>query len=185
MKNAINLIKINLSSMFKLMFKGKNKGATAKNIALPIFLLGLIFVGMGFNYFGVVANNAGAGNIAELIYLQAGLFTFIFVCLMTATTSSGYIYKCKDYEMLASLPLKTSQIVISKLVSVFLIGYIFAFSFFVPAIIVYLIAVPFNFLVMLSVIIGFLFVPILPSVIGILVGYITALVSSKTHLKMQ
>lgn len=183
MKNTINLIKINLSSMFKLMFKGKNKGATAKNIVLPIFLLGLIFVGMGFNYFGVVANNAGAGNIAELIYLQAGLFTFIFVCLMTATTSSGYIYKCKDYEMLASLPLKTSQIVISKLVSVFLMGYIFAFSIFVPAIIVYLIAVPFNFLVMLSVIIGFLFVPILPAVIGVLVGYIAALVSSKTRFK--
>lgn len=183
MKNTINLIKINLSSMFKLMFKGKNKGATAKNIALPVFLLGLIFVGMLFNYFGVVANNVGAENIAELIFLQAGLFTFIFVCLMTATTASGYIYKCNDYEMLASLPLKTSQIVVSKLVSVFLMGYIFAFSFFVPAIIVYLVAVPFNFVVMISVIVGFLFVPILPAVIGILVGYITALFSSKTRFK--
>lgn len=182
MKNTINLIKINVSSMFKMMFKSKNKSGVAKNIAIPIFLLGIIFVGMLFNYMGVL-ENLKEMNMPELIFFQAGLFTFTFVVLMTSSATSGYIYNCKDYEMLSVLPLKTSQIVISKLVSVFIFGYIFAFAFFVPAIIVYFIAVPFNLVILLTSIIGYIFVPIVPTIVGILVGYIISLISSHTKFK--
>ena len=182
MKNTINLIKINVSSMFKMMFKSKNKSGVAKNIVIPIFLLCIIFIGMLFNYIGVL-ENLKEMNIPELIFFQAGLFTFAFVVLMTSSASSGYIYNCKDYELLSVLPLKTSQIVVSKLVSIFIFGYIFAFAFFVPAIIVYFIAVPFNLVILLTSIIGYLFVPIAPTIVGILVGYIISLISSHTKFK--
>ena len=138
MTNTINLtkiyIKVTLSRTFNI--KGKKKFSSTAMIMILLFLL--VAFSMGYNLY-VMADAMNKFGFAKNIILVGGVFSAFMVLMITITDTQGYFYKTKDFEMLSSLPLKQSEIVISKLLSSYIVTIIYSAMILIPTFVIYFI----------------------------------------------
>lgn len=138
MTNTINLTKIYIKETLSRTFniKGKKKFSSTALIVSLLFLL--VALSMGYNMY-LMAKNMDTFGFAKNILLVGSVFSAFMVLMLTITDTQGYFYKTKDFEMLSSLPLKQSEIVISKLLSSYLITTIYSSMILLPTFVVYFI----------------------------------------------
>ncbi len=184
---TIKLIKLRLLSVFGQMTRGnaEKDGGKKKNLVLMIAVYALIAA-----IFASVFTFMAIGLAPTLIALCADWFYFllfigidvslVFIFGIFATKSE--IFECRDNELLLSMPIKPASIVLSRTFSVIIWNYIESAVVFVPAIIVYAV-----FGGMSKGIVGgillFLFIPLLPTALSCLVGYIVSALSAKFKRK--
>ena len=180
--NIKNLIKINFISIFKGMF-GYKKMRQGRRFALTaILLLALIYFAFG-NLMDMMMQYFVALKSPSYVLFMGAIITFAFVLFFITYESQNYFFKTKDFDLLASLPLKNIEIVIAKYTSVLLSAYLYASFFMFPSIVVYFMYVPFNFVTLLLLIVSFVFMPLVPMALGTLLGLLVSFLSSK--LKKQ
>ena len=138
MTNTINLTKIYMKETLSRTFniKGKRKFSATALIIASLFLL--IALSMGYNLY-LMAKSMNMFGFAKNIILVGGVFSAFMVLMITITDTQGYFYKTKDFEMLSSLPLKQSQIVIAKILSSYIITTIYSAMILLPTFVVYFI----------------------------------------------
>ncbi len=138
MTNTINLTKIYIKETLSRTFniKGKKKFSSTALIISLLFLL--VAFSMGYNMY-LMAKSMNAFGFAKNILLVGSVFSAFMVLMLTITDTQGYFYKTKDFEMLSSLPLKQSEIVVSKLLSSYLITTIYSSMILLPTFVVYFI----------------------------------------------
>lgn len=177
--NFINLVKINFKSMFITSFGGKFSKSKKTSI-LVIALLFIFIIGvMGFQFYTTADLYVSVGLSPSIIFYNA-LFYAILICgMFTVIVSMGSIFKAKDYEQLASLPIKSIEISMSKMVSIMLSAYLYSAIILLPAIIVYFLFVQITLLSFLSLLIGLILFPIVPVAISLIIGFIVSFISSK------
>lgn len=138
MTNTINLTKIYIKETLSRTFNIKGK----KKFSSTALVIGLLFLlmafSMGYNLY-LMAKSMNAFGFAKNILLVGSVFSAFMVLMLTITDTQGYFYKTKDFEMLSSLPLKQSEIVVSKLLSSYLITTIYSSMILLPTFVVYFI----------------------------------------------
>lgn len=97
----------------------------------------------GGMYWGM-AEKFSQMNLTHYVFVQAGIVTVILIVLMVAIETSSGVFRGKDKELLASMPIKDSVIISSKLASVLFSSYIYAFITLAPSMVVYFIYAPFD-----------------------------------------
>ena len=182
MHSFFSLIKVQLFSTLKLnkLFKAK-KSKKAKGF-LSIALISLLFVGLiggtGYAYSWIYAMS-GLISLDRVVALMASLSAL--VCLIFSFYSAGNVlYGAKDFDLLLSLPIKKSKIVLSKLTFSYVLDFLFGLLFVVPALIIY---AQFGGVLTLDNIlrslIVLLFLPIVPMAISIVLSALFLFVSSR------
>jgi ABC-2 type transport system permease protein len=185
MNNILNLTKIyTLEALASMVSKIKKKSKTKTTALYGVFgLIFLIFAAsMGFTFYGFGATLQQASLQNYVLYY--GIIYFNIMCLIFLSfQTEGLFFKTKDYSLLASLPIKSYQIVISKILSILLLCYFFELLIVVPAIVAYFLFVPFSILKLLFFVLAFAFLPCFTISVSAIVVFCINKISSKATKK--
>lgn len=185
MSNFWALIKINLSQLFvkTANFDGK-ANARKKRIYGIILLIAVIYVVFIFSFSAYqMGVSLSAVGMQKILIVLAFLFSSMMVFLQVFFSSFNFIFKAKDYDLLASFPIKNWVIILSKLTSLLLFCYVIGLIFFAPIAVIYFVFAGFNFIAFLFTIIGFLLLPLFPMFIGLLLSFLVNFFTSNFRYK--
>lgn len=185
------MIKILLKKQLSEIFRGylynqkKNKARSKAAVAayivmfviLMVVVLGGLFTFLAVSLCGPIAA-AGADwlyfSIVGLIAIALGAFGSVF------NTYSG-LYLSKDNDLLLSMPIMPSTIMVSRLLGVYLMGLMYSGIVMIPAVIVYLAVVSFS----IKSIIGGILLTFLVSVFVLTLSAALGWVVAKISLKLK
>jgi ABC-2 type transport system permease protein len=174
-KHLLLLLKIQILGFFGINRLFHEKKAKIKTffIVLGTMLLGLVFASYSVM---IAAGCAGLGMksaipaLMLLICTMLSFFAFI-------TQSSNVLFGFQDYELLMSLPVKKSAIVVSRLCYLYVMEFVFALVFLLPALVVYGIFEGTSVLVWVMICLSPLIVPLLPMTAAFILGTAISLCS--------
>lgn len=188
MNNLITLLKVQFLSLFNINKIANKKKGKAKGV-FGIFGVLLLFVAL------IIAVSYVYAKMFAETYLAIGktseflptIFAVIsIICLFFSFyLSSGNIYNCKDYELLAVLPIKPHVIVISKLVFTYLADLLLAVVVLATSVVAHfevIGAVQTMYIVRLFIMA--LALPAFPILISIVLGTLFSFISLRFKRKM-
>ena len=140
---------------------GGTFAATASSLCAPLYE-----AGAGWLYFAIM------GVIAILL----GIFGSVF------STYTG-LYLAKDNDLLLSLPIPVSAIMLARLMGVYLMGLMYAAVVIVPAIIVYLTTVPFSLPALIGCVVFLILLSVFVLTLSCLLGWVVAKLSTRLKNK--
>lgn len=177
------LTKLGLANMFSLnvLRHTKDKKARKNGIALGI-IIGLLMV-MVIAYVGALCYGyikLGAGEIvpAYIVFMSS-----IFALVFCAFKAGKIIFKDNCYDILTSMPIRKSSLVISRYIRLYMEGLVVSCLIMIPGIVVYGIMVKPGLPATMLGIISVVMVPIIPIALSVLLGVIITGISSRMRNK--
>lgn len=179
----MSLLKATLSedmNMFK--YQTSKNSSKIKKIIFPLFLFVVVCFSVGVYAYMIASSLVPL----KLTYIMLSLF----ILLVTVTTfmqgiykSQGILFDAKDNDLLFSLPIAKEKILFAKIFKLLLFQYIYNLMFLLPAFIIYIYfeRPNINFYIV-SIIMTFM-VPLIPTVISSVIGYLIKMFSSKSNSK--
>ena len=161
----------------------KTKGRTVLSFVLfavlMLVVLGSMFTGLSF-FIGKPTVDAGIGwlffSLMGSIAMLLGLFGSVF-------NTYASLYMSKDNELLLSLPIPVRDIILSRLLSVYALGFMYSGIVFIPAVIVYQILRRFSLKALIGSLLMFVFITLFVLVLSCLLGYVVARIAAKLKNK--
>ena len=179
------LVKKQLCEIFKAYFydaKHNRKRSRAGTVAYFMFF-GLIMLGLLGGSFGALSallcgplTSAGLG---WLYYIFMGVLSVTLGVFGSVFNTYSSLYAAKDNDLLFSLPISANAIMISRLLSVYLMGLMYSACVLLPAMIVYWIHSGFSFTTVFGPLVLLLDISLIDLVLSCLFGYIVAGISLK------
>ena len=114
----------------------------------------------------------------ELIPAYMVAVSSFSILFLTIFYSNGILFGSRDIEMLLSLPLKSSDIISSKFIFMYLLNFLIGFIFMLPGGIVWVLNGSLNVLHIILYFTSMIFVPLIPMCIAACMGMIVVVVSS-------
>ncbi|AZS17996.1 hypothetical protein [Paenibacillus lutimineralis] len=183
MINIWRLTKIQLLSTFGLnkalhTCDGKER---RKFLLLSIgILIGVVMIaGYSFVYSYLMAQTFEQIGRMDLLLAIMMAATSILGFFTTIYKASGVLYSYKDYDLVMSLPIRTSYVVASRVLQLYVLNLFFMLILMLPAGAVYAIKVNPEVVFYLSFLITLLFIPLLPIIAAALIGALISWVSSR------
>lgn len=189
MKTLGVLLKIRMASLFSsLLRRGKQKKATSPVLLVLLALLFLyafvVFGAMFFSVFAVLATALLTSDGDMAILPAFAMLLSLALCVIGSVfATEAELYQAKDNELLLSLPIRPSYILVSRMVVLWLINVAFSAVVTVPALAAYAL---FSGRGIGSVLLfGFflLLVPFLGLAVSSAIGWLVSLVSSRMKHK--
>ncbi len=183
MNNFKLLLKVQLLGFFGLnkFLHTNDKKEKSKMIgffALMVFA-GIILLGTSFMYNFAMASQFeqinGVSIVLAVMLMNIGLITLF----TTIYKANAVLFYSKDIDILMSLPIKTSTIVISRLATLYIANLFFSAFVMLPAGVAYAIKVNPSFEYYIIFIITFFFIPIVPLIISSILSFIITFISSR------
>lgn len=180
---TISLLKAVLSqdmNMFK--YQAKRNSSKLKKILFPIFLFILVGVSIG-TYAYMIGEELAKVNLTYIMLSMFIMMVTIMTFIEGIYKSQGILFEAKDNDLLFSLPIKKSQILFVRIFKLLLFQYIYNLMFLLPAFIIYIYfeSPTINFYI-ISILMTLL-IPIIPTIISSILGYIIK--SSSSHFKAK
>lgn len=187
------MIKTLLKKQFAEIFRNyfydtkKNKARSKAGTIAYMILFVLIMVGMLGGMFTAMSVSlcaplcaAGAGwlyfAITGVIAILLGIFGSVF------STYTG-LYLAKDNDLLLSLPIPVKYVMLSRLLGVYLMGLMYAAVAIVPAVVVYLVTVPFSVRALVGCLVLLILISVFVLTLSCLLGWVVAKISVKLKNK--
>ena len=143
------LIKKQLAEIFRSYFydakknKKRSKGATVLFFVffalLMVGLLGGLFTALSLS----ICDNLVPLGLDWMYFALIGLIAVLLGTFGSVFNTYAGLYLAKDNDLLLSLPIPVRSIILSRLLSVYLMGLLYSGVVTIPAAIVYLIKAPF------------------------------------------
>ena len=181
MNKLFSLIKINLLGMLR----GKEERKKGKAIlrALLIIYLVAIFCYYSYRFASLSMKAYQPLHLEYILLIEYFAFISIFLIFSNYKKINNLFFKSKDHDMLSSLPIKNTYIVVSKLVEIYVTALLITLIMLLPAYIIYVSSVPTTFMFNLLYFITIFFIPVIPVVASVLVGYIISYITSLLRFK--
>ena len=164
------------------MYDRKKKRKRSKSALIGyLCLYGFVFISVAFSFFGMAT--LFAGSIAKLDnggWIYFGIMSLMAILIGTvidAFSAYSVLYKPKDQDILLSLPIKPGDLLLSKMISLYLLGFIYSACVYVPMCLAYDVMVEFNVVMFITQFINLFTVSLLVVVLSCLLGYVVALFS--------
>ena len=145
---------------------------------LAILILGLMVAYSTMISMGIAS--MGAVNILPTISALACSFITL---ILTFLKSSGVLIGLRDYDMVMSLPVKNSEVVLSRLTMVYLSNLLISMIVVLPSVVIFganaEAGISGNIIFLLS----FLFLPVIPMIISLGLGVLISAISSRSKHK--
>ena len=124
--------------------KSRSKFASAAFIVLYALLMVCVLGGMFAFCAYQLANPLRAAGLDWLYFALFGIIGLMFGVFGSVFNTFSALYQAKDNDLLLSLPIPVSHILISRLIGVYLMGLMFSGVVMIPAAVVYWIFAPFS-----------------------------------------
>ena len=160
----------------------KRNSSKFKKLLLPIVLTIIICSYMAFYAYSLAKELAPFDLTYIMLTFFLGAVT-ILTFMEAIYKSQGILFDSKDNDLLFSLPIKRSTILFIRTLKLILFQYMYNALFVIPALGVYVYFEHPSIKFYLISIVMFLLLPLIPTVIGSVFGYIVKLVSSKFKAK--
>ena len=163
-------------------YKVGTNASRLKKILLPVFLF--IVVGYSIGYYAYMIGKP----LYEvgLTYIMLSLFIFmvsIITIIEGIYKSQGILFEAKDNDLLFSLPISRGKILFVRIFKLILFQYIYNLMFLLPAFVIYIYfekpGISFYLISLLMTVL----IPIIPTVISSIFGYLIKIVSSRFKFK--
>lgn len=177
-----------LMEVFAWVYKDRKTGKirTAKSIAVYVVLY--LFL---FGFLGSVFYIAADSLCKPLLQVQMGWFYWCLMGLISVflgvfgsvfnTYSS--LYTAKDNDLLLSMPIPTSQILLVRLFGVYAMGLMYELIVIVPTVIVWFLNAPFSILGTVCVVLIPFVLSVFVLVLSAVLGWVVALIAGKLKHK--
>ena len=186
------LVKKEMKNLFRTYFinqksgKGFSKGRTAGFVCLFIFLM-IILMAMFFGMSLMMVEPLVSGGIGWFYFAIMGMMSLALGVFGDVFNTYAMLYKAKDNELLLSLPIPPSKILISRMVVVFLLGMLYESLVFIPAIVAFWITGGAAYcnvaLTIISQVLIYLFLGVFVTTLTCVLGWLVALISNKMKHK--
>lgn len=183
MKNTINLTKIYFKETLTNSFSRSSKRSGAKNALIFVFLFIFVAMCLGYSLYNLASMQISISGSANGIIIIGLMMSTIMVIMMTAFDTQGYFYKSKDYDMLQSLPIKTTSIVTAKYLSSYAMSFIYNAMIALPTFVIYFWFEKINVISIIFAIIGLILLPAFTQLLGSLLAWVVNIISSKMKNK--
>ena len=178
MKKLVSLLKATMSqdmSIFRIKSKNKSK---INKIILPIFLTLVVMFSVG-TYAEMFAEALVPNNLTYIVLTMFIMFTSLLTIIEGIYKSQGILFEAKDNDLLFALPLSKSKIFSTRVFKIISFQFLYNSLFMLPAIIVYAMHEKPNLSFYILSLIMLVLLPIIPTIVSCIIGYIIKGLSSK------
>ena len=171
------LIRAQLINFFPIneIIEPRNK----KKSSIVIASFGIITLAIFFCVYNIMTAKTlvqvGQQEFIPAYMVAVSSFSILF---LTIFYSNGILFGSRDIETLLSLPLKSSDIISSKFMFMYLLNFLIGFIFMLPGGIVWVLNGSLNVLHIILYFTSMIFVPLIPMCIAACMGMIVVVVSS-------
>lgn len=176
LNNILVLLKVNILNSFKQSKKSKH----VKLIYIFLFFASFI---ISFSYSIFLTKYLVDNNITQFIFPAYHALGIILMLLMSINKAKGSLFEFKDSDLLFSMPIHEESILIQKVIKMMIFNYLISFLIVIPPSITYSFFVETNYFYWFSNLMVFIFLPIIPTIISALIGYVIGNFSSKLKRK--
>lgn len=186
-RTVFELVKIKITgsvtSMINFM-RGREAKGEGFNIGTAI-IVGIIVIAflmmMGFS-FGV------AMVLGFQMYMKRCLWLFfpmgficsaVFALVGTVFAAQSYLFDAADNDLLLSMPIKPSAVLLSRMLALYVLNFIYSTIIFLPIGMCYGIFFHFNVLTFICFLLSLFLIPMLVTAVVSILGYVLSLVSYK------
>ena len=162
------------------------KARTKNGILLFFLLLAVLFLGLGFAFYSMAAGlgTVTLGNGFNWLYFALmGLLSMALGVFGSVFNTYASVYLPKDNELLLSLPIPERTLLLARLSGVYLTSLMYSAWVWIPAVIAYWVLVPITVLNVVFPLLLTFIVALFVTVLSCILGWIVALVASKTKGK--
>lgn len=182
------LIKKQFSEQASIYFRDKKSGKKRSGGAFTAFVILYIFiyVSVAASFFGMAmlfAHNLFPVGLDWLSFAILGLLGISLSVIVNSLTTFSMLYKSKDNELLLSMPIPPSKILLSRMIAVYAFGVLYESAVVLPAMIVYWINRPVTFGTVVIPVISFAVSSFLVLSLICIIGWIIAEVISRVKNK--
>ena len=118
--------------LFKVQFFNQvNVKSKAKSQVMVMVSMGILGVILAI-YSYMIGYGLGSMGMAEVIPSYALAITSIVTLFFTAIKANGVLFAYKDYDILMALPVKTSTVIASRFLTMYVLNLIFTALVMVP-----------------------------------------------------
>lgn len=170
-------------SMFK-MSKGK-KTSTTKTVLLTllaVYLFFCIFLFMTFLFAAIAPPLIHAGQ-QWLYFAIAAAVSLLFCLIGSVFTAQSYLFEAKDNELLLSMPVKPSAILLSRLLMLLVLTYIYELLIMIPSAVAYSFFAAFTPFGLLCFVLGAFLLPLLAVALSCVLGWLMGLLFARLRRK--
>lgn len=175
---------------FAVGFAGNNEktGKTGKKIGvvgmviLYALLVASLFLTFGMMFF-VLADAFHAVGLGWLYMTFVFLATAMFMLIGTVFLAKSQLFEAKDNAILLPMPIPPSIVLLSRMLSLYLMNLIWGGVVLLPALVCNYLAAPFRLLPFLCTVVLFLALALLTLALSCLLGWLIALVSARIRNK--
>ncbi|MBO4887157.1 MAG: hypothetical protein J5589_02430 [Firmicutes bacterium] len=183
------LIKKQLLEVFRGYFYDakKNRMRSKVQVALWIVFFIVLMVGMMGGLFTAMAlslcEGLNAAGVGWLYYTLMGFVAIVLGAFGSVFSTYSSLYLAKDNDLLLSLPIPVRTIIISRLITVFLMGAMYSAVATIPAVIVDWIITRAGVVRILGGLIWLLIITVIVMLLSVTLGWVVARISLKLKNK--
>lgn len=179
MKKLFSLLKATMSYDMEL-FKINSKSEIKKIILIFLLSMTLMF-SMGSLAYG--AMNMMIVNDRYIVICMFILAISMLTIMESIYKSQGILFNAKDTELLFSLPINKNNIFLVRIIKLLIFQFLFDSIFIFPSMIAYMLIANITISFCISSIVMLILIPIIPTTIGCILGYLIKKVSTKSRFK--
>ncbi|PRR82692.1 hypothetical protein [Clostridium vincentii] len=179
----IILLKVQLMSFFGINELRYSKDSK-KRRSLIIFGVSIIIVGICAGaYSAAMAYGLVSMGMVEIIPAYMLMIISIITLMVTMFKTNGILFGFKDYDMVMSLPVKTSAVITSRFMMMYVLNFLFECVVIIPASIIYAINIVPEPSYYIMMIISIFIIPLIPMTIATTFGAIITAISCRFKYK--
>lgn len=184
MKNRyLLLLKIQLYNLFGINRILHSHSKKEKQRSTALGGLAILIIGLMAAYSTIISmsmTRIGAVNILPTI---SALTCSFITLILTFLKSPGILTGLRDYDMVMSLPVKNSEVVLSRLTMVYLANLLISMITVLPSVVIFGANAETGISGNIMFLLSFLFLPIIPMIISLGLGVLISVISSRSKHK--
>lgn len=177
------LLKMQLYNFFGInrMLHSHNKKEKQRSAAIGILVI--IVLGLMIAYSTLFSAGLASMGDAGILPTISALICSLVTLVLTFLKSSGVLVGLRDYDMVMSLPVKSSDVVLSRITMVYLANLLVSMIVILPAVVIFGLNTDVGIVANLIFLLSILFMPVIPMIVSLGLGVLITAVSSRSKHK--
>lgn len=174
---------LNFLGINKILHKNKENPIKILFLALGIIALVAIIGFVAFIYLDLFADSLNQSGMIVAFIPLLFICATVLILFSSIISTNGTLYAFKDYEMVMSLPVKKTEVVLSKIIYIYVSNLLFSLLIYVLGLFVLSKYMVVSSLYVVKVLGLALFTPFIPMALAVFLGILLAFITSRFKRK--
>lgn len=183
MNELRTLLALELRSLFGINKALHTRDKKAKSRYMGLCVAWAMLIVMVFVYVGGLVYGLCILGLSQIVPAYLTVLSSLLILAFGLFTAGNRIFGAKGYDLLASLPVRSHSIVISRFLTLYFEDLLFTLVILLPGLTVYGICCQPELGFYLTALVGAVLIPVIPLVISVLLGTLILAVSSRMKSK--